>query len=149
MIDAAAWTLPLEDLEVLVLIDRVQLFIDPFTAELVLRPKAIVGLAAKTDHSLSLPFFFKQFWLAFIVGLVLCAGKSIVLVGFEVGTEFGFHQAFDAFSGQGHVRAVRVHLAELEVCGPGTSPDSRNKIPASGVWHFDTPKTRWGNAGSI
>ena len=67
-IDAATWALSEEDLQIFVFVDGVQAFVHPFATKLVLSLKAVVGLTAKSDHSIPFPFLLEESRLSFVVG---------------------------------------------------------------------------------
>ena len=116
--DAATRALSEEDLQIFVFDDGVQAFVHPFATKLVLSPKAVVGLTAKSDDAIPFPFLLEESRLSFVVGTMFgCVRtwKPIRFICLECLSQFRFNQAFHTFPRKCHVGTVRVHLAELEI----------------------------------
>ena len=59
-IDTTAWALSEEDVEIFVFVNGIQAFAHPFATKFVLCAKAVVGLTAKSNDAVPLPFLLEE-----------------------------------------------------------------------------------------
>ena len=100
-IDTTAQVLSEEDVEIFVLIDRVQAFAHPLTAKLVLTPKAVVGLTTKSDDAVPLLFLLEESRCSLIVCMMfdhIRMRKPMGLVRLKCLSQFRFDQTLQTFT---------------------------------------------------